>query len=373
MRDINSVLLFLVILCLDSCIDRIEALSDSAYDGDFVIDGFITDQAGPYTIKLYLPTNIESNVLFPHPLIAKEVVIFDDMGTSEKLAHVGSGIYKTSATGIRGEVGRKYQVRIELMDGSVFESIEDEMRSVGDIERIYYNFESFKPLRGQTQYGFRVYLDSKNQVTPARWRFTGTYVVETFPKFRLSNRACMMGVPDPPPCSGYRWSDNSFVRIGDCTCCTCWVNDIEQKPTVSNEVVVTNGKHQNIEIAYVPFDVWRFHFRKYMIKVEQFSLSQGAHEFWKLIEDQKEGLTSLFQPSFGSIKTNFVSLNSTRKAFGFFYASSVSQKVEFIHASDARIPVPDFDRPGEEVCPQFWNECDVAWLYASRTPPPEWE
>ncbi|MGE0587536.1 MAG: DUF4249 family protein [Cyclobacteriaceae bacterium] len=370
----KAYILFVVLLLLDSCINRVDLDAELVNNSDFVVDGFISNKKGPYQVRLYIPSNAEDNVLFPEPIAAREVSIHADDGSSEVLAGIGSGVYQTKPDGIRGEIGKKYKIKIELLDGSIFESTPEEVLPVDSIDQLSYTFQSFKPLQGPTQYGFKVFMDTKNRYGPVRWRFTGTYVVETFPQFRLSPRVCRMGIPDPPPCSGYRrTASNTIENFASCTCCICWVSENEPKPYLSDEVIASDGTFKNIDVGYIPFDVWRFHYQRYMVKVEQMSLTTEARAFWKIIQDQKQGSGSLFQPSLGTITTNLVSLNSRRRAFGFFYATAISEKVIFIHASDAAIPVPDFDRPGEEVCPQFWNECDVAWLNASRTQPPEWE
>lgn len=125
-------------------------------------------------------------------------------------------------------------------------------------------------------------------------------------------------------------------------------------------------------MGFIPFDQWTFRFGKYMVKVEQMSLTQEAFEFWKIIRDQKEGATSLFQPAFGKVRTNFTSSNPDKQVTGIFYASAITQKVVFIKASDALIPVPPPDIKPSENCFLF-RACDQAFPGASRTPPPEWE
>lgn len=362
---------FMILSGAISCIDRLYFENELNDQGDFIVEGYISDQPGPYKVKLYLPTGVDENVLSPVPVIAKEVMIADDAGNTEVLGHNGSGEYSTSETGIRGVVGRKYHVRIVLLTGEVFESTPEELLPVGSVTDVRFRFESVKPLNGPTQYGFRVFMDSENANGFVRWRFTGTFMVETFPEFRTHPK-CRGRLPSPPPCSGYVWQDGDFERVGDCTCCYCWVNDTDVKPILSDEIIASNGTYKDIEMAYIPFDVWRFHFGKYMVKVEQMSLSKEAYEFWKIIRDQKDGSTSLFQPAFGKIRSNFVSHNSDRKAIGFFYATSIQQTITFIRPDDASIPVPGFDLNNKEVC-IFHDECDVAWLNASRTPPREWE
>jgi hypothetical protein len=150
------------------------------------------------------------------------------------------------------------------------------------------------------------------------------------------------------------------------------VQDTEEKPHVSSDLIPTGGLFKKVDVGYVPFESLRFINNKYMVKVEQMSLSRDAYEFWKTIKDQKEGATSLFQPAFGKTPTNFFSTNGTHSVRGFFYASSVKQKVLFLTGAEAPIPVP---REDFNVTCFFVEACDVVFDYlnGTRTPPPEWE
>lgn len=376
MKSIFLRVAVLVFCC--ACVDR---LPDSlAIEDDLiVIDGHISDQPGPYKIRIFKSVGSESNVLSPPYVRARSVTIFDNNGNSELLTEMLLGEYKNEVEywskpdGIRGQVGRKYWLRVELLNGVVIQSEPDQLLSVGEITDVRFAFNRFKPLNGPTEYGFKVFMDAENSTGHVRWRFNGTYLVETFPQFRHWPIGACIGSFFPPPCSGYESPDGiSLNRVGDCTCCTCWVTDNESKPLLSDDEILTDGAFKNVEVGYVPFNVWRFNSGRYLVKVEQMSLTDEAYEYWKIIRDQKEGTTSLFQPSIGKIGSNFSSSNPDLKVAGFFYATAIKEKAVFISSSDSEIPVPEYDRPGEEVC-LFWDVCDAVWLNASRTPPPEWE
>lgn len=363
------------ILLVSACVDRLDIEYTDTEAGIIVVDGVITDQPGPYTIKIFRSSNADDIVSNPVPISARQVSIFSDDGENEILKSVGSGTYETAPEGIRGTVGKKYAVRIELVDGSIVESVPDELKPVAKIDSLYYLWETFKPLDGPTRYGFRVFMDSKGlegENRYMRWRYSGTYLAEAYPKGRGINDNCF-GVPDPPPCSGYTYTGTrqfpgDFVYIGECTCCICWVTDPEGKPQL-NDKLNTNGTYKKIEVGYVPFNQWTFHFGRYMIKVEQMSLSDQAFEFWKIVRDQKEGITDLFQPAIGRLKTNIFAVDSNLEVSGIFYATSIDTKVRFLTRDDAEIPVPELNI---DTCP-LRKECDRAFPHASRTPPPEWE
>lgn len=359
----------------DACVDRVFFNLKDENAGVLVVDGMISNEPGPYTIRLYRSSAADDILNLANPAPATEVVLFDDTtGEFEKLSSRGDGIFQTSSSGIRGVVGRSYHIRIEMLDGTVFESTPEIMKSAGTIEDFYFEFETYKPLNSETKYGFRIFLDGRGSETNQdllRWRYSGTFMFRTYPEMHLYYNGCN-GPPDPLPCSGKVFTGGIIQTREPCSCCLCWVNEFESKPHLSDDIVLTNGAYNRIELGFVPFDEVTFSQGKYLIRVEQMSLSDIAYEYWKVIRDQKEGATSLFQPSFGRIKSNIISTNSEKKAIGLFYATEVIKSTKFITAKDAPIPVPVPKIDPTTVC-LFWYNCEKPFKSASRIPPADWE
>lgn len=366
--------LFFFILILGSCLDRLEFDTGELNQGTIIVEGAITDEPGPYKVRIFISTNVDDNLLMELPVTVKRMTLSDNTGNNESLTAEKPGVYTTAINGIRGEIGKKYSLKIELLDGSVFESEPDQMQPAGKIDSVYAEFEAFQPSNAPTKYGYRVFVDAKADTSYLRWRFTGTFKASTYPEKHTVYKIACYGPPNPPPCSGYTFYNGAFRRTGDCTCCFCWLNDAEKRPHLSDEAILTNGSFKKVELAYIPFDVLHFYYKKYMIKVEQMSLSRNAYQFWKIVKDQKAGLTSLFQPSFGRIQTNFSSRNSERQLLGIFYAASVQKKVIFISGANPEVPYPDWETPPDEFC-FLYDACDIVYdnFNASRTPPPEWD
>jgi len=384
----NLVIIVSLTLFSDACIDRLSIADADIRNQVLVVDGQITDRPGPYEVRLFTASASEAILNNAKPVLARNVMILDDAGKSEVLQSEGGGVYKTSQNGIRGEIGKKYSLRIELPDGTTFESTQDEIRPVGEIDSVYYEWQSVLPLNGPTQYGFKMFLDAKNGTENGylRWRFSGTYVIESFPHLRRFNDGnCLINKPppDPPPCSGYVYNflpggpglpaQGNLEYVSECTCCICWVTDYESKPHLNEDVLITDGRQKRVEIGYVPFNEWTFGKGRYMVKVDQMSLSKEAFEFWKIFKDQKNGSTSLFQPALGKAKTNIYSTNSDREAIGIFYASSINTKVIFLGPDDAKAKVPPYEiQPPIDNC-ALWRSCAVIFANSSTSPPKEWE
>lgn len=370
--------LFAGMLLMNACIDRVNIRVPDSYNSQMVVDGLITDEPGPYTVKLSLSSRVESFLEFStRPVTLANVTIFDNVGNSELLEDKGKGTYQTKPNGIRGVVGREYAVRIETYEGKVYESVPDKMNPPGEIDNLYYKLNSFQPLDAPTQYGFLVFVDAQGAPESDnlfRWKFTGTYVIDTNPEFHTI--ACIAGpcCPDPRPCSGMILSSIGVLqRISDCTCCVCWVNQYEDKPFVSDNQFISNGKFRNIEVAYVPIDYWTF-VRKYRLEVKQMSLSRTAFDYFKTIQSQKEGGSSLFQPPTGRIRTNVFEKGGS-EVQGIFYASSVRLKQVYVNNDDLKglfLHIPD-----RNVCdndPKLVIEsCLLAFKHSSNQPPADWQ
>ena len=128
---------------------------------------------------------MESKESMKTPISAKKVSILDDLGYSEDLVEISQGIYQTNPNGIRGEVGRAYKVRIQLLDGRIYESILDTLKSYGSMDSVYHEFVEEKNIDGVTNYGFNVYFDANAGSQSAYnflWKFKGTFQVDTNPE-----------------------------------------------------------------------------------------------------------------------------------------------------------------------------------------------
>lgn len=92
-------------------------LNDS--ESKVVVEGIITDEAGPYTVKITKSINFDQSNNFPGVSNA-EVVINDDLGNVDTLVETSAGIYQT--TNLVGQSGRTYFLNIKNADGKSFSS-----------------------------------------------------------------------------------------------------------------------------------------------------------------------------------------------------------------------------------------------------------
>lgn len=385
----KSLLSILLILLAGACLDRIFIDVGQSPAFPVVIDGNISNLPGPYTIQVTKAFDIESISSIKMPLSVKQMVLSDDHGSSETLSQVNQGTYQTASDGIQGIVGRVYKLRIELLDGRVYESKPDTLFPAGTVDSLYFNFKSeiteqFTPTNGSYKYGFDVFFNStagsKNNFH-FLWNFKGTFRADTHPELcnPFGGDACepcsnitrcnFCAVCNYRPiCSGLRNISNFpdfpravFVRKDTCSCCTCWYNLFNPIPIVSDDQLAKDGHFNSVKAYYVPLNEWMFSHKVY-IEVSQMSLSRQAFDFWRAVKGQKDAVGSLFQPITGKIPSNFVQLSGPAVPIeGLFLATAISKKYLYITREDVPNPniIPPIGRP--------WND-DCRSLFANSTP-----
>ncbi len=357
---LKRIMMLAMILLVASCIEPF-SLENIISEPILVIEGIITDKPGPYEVKIfysYVPDSMLSNYL---PESEAIVSIHDNLGNFEVLNEVRPGVYNTSVTGIQGVVGRDYFVKIKTTKGEVYESTPDKMEPNGALDSVYFEYSSTpivnpdpNSLVDSNLEGFTIYANAhgiSNGLNYFRWTWEGTYKIQTSPELRYTHILYPNGreadIPDPVPCSGYRSVNTTQLqKDGPCTCCTCWVNEYEKNPFISDNQLVANNRFTRLNLAFIKITNEHF-YEKYHVNVQQRSLTKNALDFWRAIKAQKDGATSLFQPPSGKIIGNIISKDGNEKPLGIFYASSISEKT--IEILPINVPSPnslDYMNPG---------------------------
>jgi len=359
-------------IMLMACVERIDFdVPPAKYQ--MVVEGMITDSPGPYTVTLSEAMNVDTDTVVHVPITRAMVTLYDDHGNSESFTENSPGIYATQGL-IQGKVGLAYHIRIETSAGSIFESEPDVLNPVGEVEDIRFEYEKRTVVK---TYGevpadvFNIFVDADagtEKENYVRWKFTGTYKVITDPKEHSTWNPPYLPYRNPFPCSGYILTGGApgglLVQVGDCECCTCWAKHFETTPQLSDMQLISGSQFSNVKVGEVPINSTTFH-EKYMVEVEQMSLSRQAFEFFKLIRVQKEGSSSLFQPPSGEIRGNINQVNNNDPVIGLFYAASITKKSIFIQKSD----VPYLLTPIEYIT----YPCYDYFENASTTKPAGWE
>ncbi|MBX2899751.1 MAG: DUF4249 domain-containing protein [Cyclobacteriaceae bacterium] len=364
---------FLVLLIFNlSCIDRITFDVNTPKAFPVVIDGYISDAPGPYTIKVSKAFDTESKVSIRTPISVKKLILSDDYGNFEELVEVETGRYQTNPAGLRGTVGRSYTLRIELLDGRIYVSEPETIMPGGNIESVYYQFIERTSASGLVEYGFDIFFNANSITDESKnflWKYTTTFQYETNPELytiKCGESEC----PRPLACSSYSIGQTGELEyVRPCECCTCWAQTYNSLPIISGDNILQKGSYNNVKAGFLPVNEWTFMHKSHIL-IEQFSLTPKAYKFWKAVYDQKKANGSLFEPQAGTVPSNFIQLQGVESPIeGVFFATSISSKGLFVTRNDVPRPgiIPSVQLPYRNTCtalfpnatinrPSFWTD-----------------
>lgn len=364
----------LIYLILCACVERIE-FDIPPVELQTVVEGMISDSPGPYTVKVSHGISLDSDTSDRAPIRNVMIKLYDDEGNVEDLVETNPGEYMTGGL-IQGKVGHSYYIRLETPDGKIFESEPETINPSGDLDniRIAYEARTVKKSYGDVAADvFNIYVDSHAASAAesyVRWRFRGTYKVFTSPELHMTEFPPYTPYKNPYPCSGVRvvagptGSGGLLLRFADCICCTCWARHYEPFPQLSDTQLASNGQFNNVKVGEVPINNATFH-EKYLVEIDQMSLSQEAFDFFRIVREQKESAADLFQPPSGEIRGNIRAINSGDAIVGIFWATSITKKSLFIYPTDIPYPLPPIDF--------VTLPCNRFYPNASTVQPENWE
>ncbi|WP_347157964.1 DUF4249 domain-containing protein [Pontibacter chitinilyticus] len=350
MRTLNLKYLFLsaLLLLVSGCIDPLE-LNIGSDAKRLVVDGLITNEPGPYTVKLSMSEPYATYTGGRSVAVQEAaVVISDEQGTREELTETSPGIYQTSINGIRGEVGHTYTVTIRTKEGRTYTSAPEMLLPVAELDSLYAEVKPQQVLNSEnieeTVYVVNVYADAQDPVQAKnfyRWQWEGTYRVSTQP-WDYSEKVRGVRVPMPKDC-----------------CAICWITNHTNNVNVQDDRLINGGGIKHHLVTQLPVTAQTFG-TKYYLEVKQLSVSEAAFDFWSTLGEQISTVGSIQDPPPATIIGNISSIdNPEEKVLGFFGASAVSRKTIFVRREELGV------NPGELILP---DDCRV--LAGSTTEQP---
>jgi hypothetical protein len=308
-----------------SCVDKVD-ISLPANQLPIVVDGMITDEAGPDTIKLTRAYPADGTTYPRTGIEGALVTVSDDTGLVDQLLDIGNGYYITNL--LNGTVGRTYQLNLQIPNGSgestVVSSTPQQLNEAGSVDSIYYEVtSSTNPDNGLTESGFNVYINATlrpNSNRRLQWTFMGTYVVTTDPAAVQIPIAC-----DSPLGCGFM----TLACADGCLCCTCYVYTNEVAPILSQPKIISGSQLHRVFMQYIPINKHTF-FEKYRVEITQVELSEEVFDFYQAIQKQLENASSIFQPPFFELKGNLTVVSGPMPVVGTFAASARTRRHIFI-------------------------------------------
>ena len=245
--------LFFILILLNGCI--VQFIPDIEEDKELlVVEGIITDQPEPYTIKLSKSLPLGKRNL-AKPVKGYTVTVTDDSGNSYSFNEKAPGTYQSDPGIFVGEVGRKYKLRVNsnsAFNPLTYETLPIEMKPVPPIDSLYYEKIVIKEKDGlfPAEEGCQVYLnthDPDNLCKYFRWEYAETW------EFRL---------PYPVP-----------NRI-------CWLYGNSDRINIKNTSVLGEDRIYRYPLNFVTNQTDRLQ-QKYSMLVNQYSLNEDEYLYWE--------------------------------------------------------------------------------------------
>ena len=348
LRSLLSLILFplLVLSCVTEFQPDVVSLPPA-----LVVEGQITDQPGPYGIRLTRTANYSYksiNLLETGAVISIE----DNLGNRETLRELASGgIYQTRPNGIQGVAGRTYKLTIRTKAGTRYESLPEVLTAAPPIQKLYAEYRNeLMPGTIVRKQGWDVYLDSKDPETTGnyyRWEWTHYESIAVCQKTELRS--------------------GGFTGI---YCCTpCWdISRCYNCISVNSDVNI-NGKAISRQlIMRVPYTSSA----PYYVEVEQQALSRGAYQFWKSVGQLVNNTGGLFDAAPQTVQGNLrCTSDPNLTAYGYFGATGISRMPYYVDRSGGQ-GVPEMELPVNVPFPTN-PACVVCENSLYRTPDkPRW-
>jgi len=324
MKLIVNYFLILIVILTVGCKEEFQ-LESKDYQELMVFEGFITNEPGPYTIKVSKSATINKPVKIP--LTNCEVIIYDDKGYSEVLIETDPGSYITKEDGINGTVRNKYKISITTPDNNKYETEFQEMLEPVGIDSLYAKLEYHELINDPVNLpGFQFYINTENTKKDSSyflWDLTETYEYNAdftlFAMLVIQHRQAEMiycqtdtGCPDLSPYY------------------TCWRTASVKKMYTTETASLTIPKVENKKLNFVGTDSKRLTII-YSLLVSQYSIDKDAYTFWKAFEDQISEDNFLFSTQPSNIKSNVKNINNPDETIlGYFTVGSRTQKRIFV-------------------------------------------
>lgn len=284
-----------------ACIDRVD-LPIRTQEPRLVVEGQLTNEAPPYTIRLTYTGNYGGengqNINDQYVQQAR-VTLADDQGLTVQFISIGQGIYRTVDGTFRGQVGRMYGLSITLSNGKRYVTKPEKMPSVPVIDSVSAKLSRTASATKSFVVDYLVNTtDPANQKNYYRW--TG-YGYTT----RLSvGDPCSLGSPNR---CNYR----------------CWTLVSTNEVNVYNDDAINGNPLRNRFVLQVPV----YAVGPQLIEIQQYGMTQANYQFWTLFQQQNARTGSIFDPLPAPVTGNVVNADDpSDRARGYFAVTSITRK-----------------------------------------------
>ncbi len=290
----------LILTALIACIDRVE-LPLRTEAPRLVVEGQITNEAPPYTIRLTYTGNYGNGSQNPDNQYVKEaqVSVVDDQGRSMRFVSVGSGLYQTTDLTVRGQVGRAYSLSVVLADGKRYVTKPERMPAVPVIDSISAKLIKTGNLAKPYAFSYSINTnDPANEQNYYRWTAYG-----------YTNRLSV----------GVRCSLSSPALCNN----RCWVIVSNSDVNIYSDDAINGNPLRGRFALQLPV----YAIGPQLVEIQQYGITQTNYQFLTLYQQQNARTGSIFDPLPAPVTGNLVNVSDpTDLARGYFAVTSITRK-----------------------------------------------
>ena len=341
-------LLLIIPLGFWACIDEIKLNVDTE-QRTVVVDGFVTDSLGDFSLKLSESSVIgigNDNIL--DPISGANIRLMDDSGTS--YPYVESEIGEYELREFKALRGRQYFIDIILSDGRHYQSIPAALRASSQIDTITYEVreETFRNGAGEITTENLISVNIATDFSQAaslpflRWRVAGEYQIQEGYPGALNAGRCYVKTN----------LDINDIRVLDASTLN--------EGTVFDQIIAET--------------VYDFRFGdQFCFHISQFSISEEEFTYWNNIKEVIDIDGGLFDPPPGTVIGNIVNVDDPNDvAVGWFSVAAIDFRRAFINSDELDFFI-------RSKCAGFFRQVPFGCMNcleianSTRERPPYWE
>lgn len=294
---IKYIIFIFCLIMLTTCVVPFE-VPVSQLKRDYTVSGIITDNPGPYSVKMAYSSAYAKDVAgYNQPVLGAWVTINDEeSGEHVTLTYQKAGVYVSDSL-FRGKVNHHYHLRILTIEGDMLVSKPELLPPLNTVVTTHHEYVNESDLNPEGDKVWITMTDDPGEANYYRWKYEGVYRFSTF---------SWMVDPHQTYCWRYEYFNTDLMLASD---------------------HLINGKSFKQDITVVPY----FSSTPYLLTIYTLSLTEEAYNFWNLVERQINNSGGIFDSPPSDIQGNLYCVNDPKKeVLGYFGASSMIKSQVFL-------------------------------------------
>jgi len=250
-----------------------------------------------------------------------EVKVVDDLNNEFIFRDISGGRYALAIPDESLACNHDYRLVINSPDGHIYESQYENLTSSVVVDSVYYDIEERITAYTENDFkGLQFYVDVKAADTVSRyfrWKLESTYEYTTTGPisyiYRVVNGELEKYVP-PNKWESYR----------------CWITEKVPGIFIPNTINLSVNEKKRIPLNFVSNKSDRLKI-KYSLLVNQYTMNEGAYNYWQLNKTAIEESAGLYTSQPGKVLSNISCSNDAEESvLGYFWVSSKTEHRIFI-------------------------------------------